>query len=1089
MIYLATSLEHGASLPDATYHEAWHSLEDKLTPEERKIIADARPENNRLVARYYGVPLEKIEALSTSEQDAYAMGMFGAKTDDNMPTGGMGRDLWNVFHKVWMTYRRFRNVVNKLFGKKSMDSIFNDFYVGGMADRLDMEADVMADKMGVKTSDLAYMALRQKKKGQPVSKDYEVHEDTFKSELMYGLVNKYNDISMIQRAIEKARGSKLPETMDVEMATSLFNNRVIARQEQVWDKELQPLLDEMAKLKLNEDDLARFLYARHAPERNAKMAKRDPVRFPHGGSGMENDDAEAILDDFKSRGLYKTLSILDRDYIRPLIENDLNERLSAGLLTQDQYDEYTKPYDEGGYDFYVPLRGYAEQDADAKENISRLGRGFSVSGKEYKAAMGRKSEAYNPFQNLIQQRMDGIVRQEKNRVDRALYLLIKNHPNPDFAEILDSKNMPMVKYIAADGTVRQRPDTSIYRAEVTIPFKISGESRYIVFNDENPAMVRLVKSLKNLPNDSPSKLAKFTFEIGRFMSKINTAWVPDFFLTNFPRDLQDAMIALYGTKEGFATNFMTELAGAGKIIAKAETVGGLSAQDKALYDEWVLSGGRLEYGGFENLDKVQSKISREMFKAFYDKKTVNEKIMNGMMESGRLTIAALEKTNQIFENTVRFAVYLAARKGGYTKGQAADLSLNATVNFQKKGAWMPGLNAIKPFLSAGVGGIRNFARFLMSKRFRRALYGMIFLAFLTGLLGVWMNDDDENEPGKNTYYTQVKGWERSKNVIIPIKNKDGGFYKFNLGFYINSAWNIGDYMAAVATGNMTPNEAAVEIAASAADSFNPMSQGSIWSAILPLGVQQIVQLSVNKDSFGNRIHPEAGTKNAEKPTSEQYSSKTPNWTVDLASWMNRMTGGDEFEKGKIDLYPGTIDYWAKSLAGQTGQFVQRTYKSITEGLEGIPTPFEESPLFRRLVTKSAGINEGAYYDKRKEIFAKEQLLNSAWEELHTSGSPAAERKVDQLTEELGMRTSGNSLVRKNSLPDIIRKNDQVLNDMRDTIANIKGDDTLSPLAKKKQITEIEDTMKEQMGATRYVINSMKNVEKSPLQRLKEAYSR
>jgi len=1091
MIYLATSLEKGASLPDATYHEAWHSLEDKLTPAERKAIADARPENNRLVAQYYGVPVEKIEALSTSEQDAYAMGMFGAKADDQIRNVAMGRASYEVFGKVWLTYRRFRNVVNKLFGKKSMDSIFNDFYVGGMSDRLEMEADVMADKMGVKTSDLAYMALRQKRKGPPTPQSYEVHDDTLTNELMYGFVDKYNDISMIQRAIEKARGSKLPETMDVEMSIGLFNNRVIARQEKVWDKELQPLLDEMAKLKIEEADLVEFLYARHAPERNAKMAKRDPKRFPHGGSGMENDDAQDIEDAFKNKGIYDTLVRLDEKFVRPIIKADLDERLAAGLLTQDQYDEYTKPYDEGGYDFYVPLRGYAEQDADAEVNSRSLGRGFgfSVSGKEYKASMGRKSRAYNPFQNLIQQRMDGIVRQEKNRVDRALYLLVKSNPNPDFAEILDSKNMPMVKYLSADGTVRQRPDTSIYRDEMTIPFKISGESRYIVFNDENPSMVRLVRSLKNLPNDSPSKLAKFTFEIGRFMSKINTAWVPDFFLTNFPRDVQDAMIALYGTKEGFATNFMTELAGAGKIIAKAETVGGLSSQDKALYDEWVLSGGRMEYGGFENLEKVQSKISREMFKAFYDKKTTNQKLMHGMMESGRLTIAALEKTNQIFESTVRFAVYLAARKGGYTQGKAADLSLNATVNFQKKGAWMPGLNAMKPFLSASVGGIRNFARFLMSKRFRRALYGIIFMAFLTGLLGVWMNDDDKNEPGKNTYYTQVRGWERSRNVIIPIKNKDGSFYKFDLGFLIKSAWNIGDNMAAVATGNMTAEDAAVNIATSAVDSFNPASQGSFWSAILPWFALPVVQLAVNRDSFGNRIHPEPGTKNAEKPASEQYSSKTPNWTVDLASFLNRMTGGDEFEKGKIDLYPGTIDYWAKSIAGQTGQFVQRTYKSIEDGLEGIPTPLEESPLFRRLVTKTAGINEGAYYDKRKEVFAKEQLLNDAWEEAKSSGSPAAERKVDKLTDELGIRTKGDNLVRKNSLPDMIRKNDKILNDYRDEIVMIKGDDKLSPLNKKKQITEIEGMMREYMDETRSYINSMKDPEKSPLQKLKEAAGR
>jgi len=54
---------------------------------------------------------------------------------------------------------------------------------------------------------------------------------------------------------------------------------------------------------------------------------------------------------------------------------------------------------------------------------------------------------------------------------------------------------------------------------------------------------------------------------------------------------------------------------------------------------------------------------------------------------------------------------------------------------------------------------------------------------------------------------------------------------------------------------------------------------------------------------------------------------------------------------------------------------------------------------------------------------------------------------------------------------------------------IKGDDKLSPLNKKKQINEIEGMMKEYMDETRSYINSMKDPEKSPLQKLKEAAGR
>ena len=166
IIYLATDLEQGASPEDAVYHEAWHVIEKFLTDEERQALDKYRAKNAAAVAKFYGVPVEKILSLPPSEQDAYAMGMFGAMMDAGikLPEGALPRSVYETLNKGWLMWKRFRNAINKFLGNRDAKTVFTDFYFGAMRDRMKETVKSLTDTLGVEEPDLAYMAIRRKRK-------------------------------------------------------------------------------------------------------------------------------------------------------------------------------------------------------------------------------------------------------------------------------------------------------------------------------------------------------------------------------------------------------------------------------------------------------------------------------------------------------------------------------------------------------------------------------------------------------------------------------------------------------------------------------------------------------------------------------------------------------------------------------------------------------------------------------------------------------------------------------------------------------------------------------------------------------------
>lgn len=1110
IIYLATDLERGASPEDAVYHEAWHVIQKFLTDEERAALDKARPKNAIAVAKFYGVPVEKILAMPPDEQDAYAMGMFGSMMDSGIkiPEGSLPRSVYETLNKGWLLWKRFRNVVNKFLGDRDAQSVFTDFYFGAMRNRMRETTKNLADKLGVEEPDISYMAIRRKRKKSGI---YDISRSDFGARWHQRLTERYIDLKDWMDAVEKARGSKIEESADAYLATQLFTDRAVARQEDIWTNEVKPILDMMKKNNISSEELGKYLYAKHAQERNRRMAQRDPARFKGedgSGSGLKDSEAEQILEDLYMTGKTPSLENISK-MVYSMLRKDILQRRSANLLSDEQVDDYStsnelrakirsiendpslsnkekesklSPLRErlrNSYDFYVPLMGFAE-DEDLAENVPNYGRGFGIFGKEFKEAVGRESEARNPLFNAINKRMEGAMRIEKQRVTMRLARFIAENPNPDFAKVVRGVNMPKKRILAADGTVTFVPDVGVLRAETTLPYKVNGVTSYIVFNEKREGMVRLVRELKNI--EQSSEVVKALANFSRLYSKLNTQWVPDFFFVNFPRDVQDAMAEMYGTKEGFMTEFLIQTKRAAKIIAAANTKRKLSNEDQQILDEWRRSGGKLDYGGFENLDRVVTKI-REELNELSEENAATQKAFNFSKKAVKNTIKGVELINDTFENTVRLAVYIAARKKGYTPERAAQLSRRSTVDFRAGGAWKPYMNALYPFIGASIGGIRGLWRLAKSRRGRQFIYAIILFAILNGLLGTWMSEDDEQDKTKKKYWTKVKPYERTKNIILPITVGDGQYVKIPIGFKLQPFFVLGDQISGAMTGNLDPLDAAITTVTAFSSAFNPLGEGSIVHNLLPLGLRNLDEVWYNRDWLGHKMHPEKEGV----PKSQQAFEKTEEWAKTLADDINRLFGGDRYHSSIADMYPANLQYWKDFVTNQVGNFAKTSYKAIENAINGIETPLEKIPGVRRFVTSTQNIDNNAYYDLKKDVAKDLSILSQANKDFRDKSLTQEQRDeakatVQEIKKELGVQVGPKGISSPlNSVSGIIRKTDGEIKKIEEKIKSIQNNQNLSDEERTFKINPLKDKINQLQNDTRKKI--IEKQQKSPLNQL------
>lgn len=775
--------------------------------------------------------------------------------------------------------------------------------------------------------------------------------------------DRYLPLLRVQQEIEKQTGRPLPENLNPYLGEELMTGRIGARLESLMEDNVRPLFDAMADEKVTTDALETYLYARHAPERNARIAEINPEFDGQSGSGMTNLEARAVMARINRDGKMEAMERLAArvDAIR---DKALDYRVETGLMSQEDADAWRSTYEH-----YIPLRGFKEvaTDSASAERINRSGGGINVRGKESRAAYGRRSQADSPLAYTILQAEEAIVRGETNRVAQRFVDLARANPDEGFWQI--NKVTGKRKIDPASGLVEsyQVHQVTAEDKDFTISAKFNGKEVRVTLDKSNPTARRVADSMRNLTQHQLDWVTEHLGKLNRFLSMVNTQFNPEFVISNAFRDIQTATVNLTGLqRDGLVKGTLRDYPRA----LKASLAGAFRKGDgewKKWNDEFRNEGGRVYFNHVEDVGMLKKRIAREAQLAGADKPSSTK--AQAALHAKRMFFAAgdlIESMNLGVENAVRLSAYKNARENGMSKQAAASMAKNLTVNFNRRGTMGPAMNAAYLFYNASVQGTVRLVTALKSKRARRLLYGVMVGGAAVEMLNAMLTDDDDDG---ESYYDKIPAYVKERNLIIMTGGKN--YVKIPLPYGYNVFWEGGRTTAEIARrGGKGWQESAFNLFVAAANSFNPVGGAdNLLSLASPTILDPIVDLELNRDFTGAPIMPEQSPFDSPDPDHRRYfASVEPHWRA-VAEGLNKVSGGDDVVPGSVSVSPETLEYLFGYAVGGAGRFVERVAAVPAKVTDpDHETTVSDFPFVRTLTgSVSPWLDKSMYYDRIGQI--------------------------------------------------------------------------------------------------------------------------
>lgn len=794
------------------------------------------------------------------------------------------------------------------------------------------------------------------------------------------LQDRYLPLLRVQQRVESAIGRPLPQVANPYVREELMTGRIGAKLDRLSKDMIDPLFVAMHNAGVSVDELETYLYARHAPERNAQIAKINP-ELPDGGSGMSDIEATALINRMDQAGKLDAIKAI-ADMVDGIRDYALRLRTESGLLSADEAKAWRDTYEN-----YVPLRGREEVEGDATgltERVRRAG-GINVRGKESRRAFGRRSKADNILAYTLLQAEEAIVRSETNRVAQAFVNMVRLAPDPEFWQVEKVTRKAVLD--STTGMVRYENQTRVQAEDKdwTVAAKFGGEEVRVTMERTNPSARRLATAMKRLTEHQLDWVVQYLGIPTRFLSAVNTSWNPEFIITNAFRDLQSALVNLTGEQRaglvgGVARDYRKALVASTKgAFGKGE------GEWARWYKEMTDEGGRVFFNRIDDLDALKKRVQEGMTRA------------EGKLTLKRGLIAVrdfVEAANNGVENAVRLATYKNARELGLSKQEAASLAKNVTVNFNRRGELGAGLNAFYMFFNASVQGSVRILTAMRSKRVRKILAGVAVGSFMLELLNALLSDDDDDG---ESYYDKISAFDKNRNIVIMLPGEGGRHIKIPMPYGYNVFASLGRTSAEIirrgGDGAMT---SASDFVTAVVDAFNPVGgTESLLNFISPTLVDPIVDLMRNRDYADRPIMPEANAYGPQEPDAQRYfGSVGPQWRA-ITDALTALTGGDDVVAGAIDVSPETLEYLSGTVFGAAGAFLDRQISLGAKILDGDPATAVEAsdlPMARKVfASKPSWYDRSAYYDRMAQV---EQAVSNASDYLERQDVQRFESYVD-----------------------------------------------------------------------------------------------
>lgn len=736
----------------------------------------------------------------------------------------------------------------------------------------------------------------------------------------------------VGRMIDDVRkaGGNVPVAMDAYLKEDLLQGKIATMLEDRNKALYSKLTESLSKSSISLEDFENYLYARHAPERNAYIASINPD-MPDGGSGLSNRQADDFMADFKQKGKLPRMQELARlfdqiiaDTNKLRVESGLNPDFSTMKVTSDG-----NPVPN--YRSYVPLRGFAEESPDGDETITefRTGRALGAKGREDKKALGRERKAGDLLAHAIMQNTQAVIRSETNKVGQSFLDMIRANPDQtsSLAEVISSTPM---RRALVNGTVKMVPDLTYKNQPDVLVVKEGGNEVAIRIKDENVA--RALTGASALSPNSKNLLVQGMALVNRYLAKINTAWNPEFLITNFVRDLQTFGVNVQQFDlDGITRDSLRDVKAAMSGVRDSVRGSNNNPLMRQAYERFKQIGGTTELYGFSDLDSRIAEINQVMSGIGNQAKSWKD-----MAKAVTPVIKFIEDYNTVVENGIRTSLFKNLVDRGIDEERAAQIAKNVTVNFSKGGENRVLMNSLYLFYNAALQGSMAMVNAIgRSAKVRKIVGGIVVAGVLQDAINSMLSDVGDDD---EAIYDKIPDHilKRSFVMMDPFGITERGYFSFPMPYGFNAFYNMGREMSKAGRGKSDPMKAAGNIVGTFVDAFNPIGgTESFLNFVAPTILDPAVDIATNTDFTGRPIVPERGGFGVQPPESQKYWNNTFAPYVDIASFLNEITGGTPVIPGKVDISPALIQYVVNYATGGVGKFVERSFTTATTTIPGL----------------------------------------------------------------------------------------------------------------------------------------------------------
>ena len=763
-----------------------------------------------------------------------------------------------------------------------------------------------------------------------------------------------------------------------------FREREAMNARKPYEDQIKELQKQVEKGEIKEEDANKKIVKLQEQADKAEMKKRvDVLHKDYSGLTELFQDkkdfdtlAASYVSDFEKKFDTKPLW----NAINRATKGTLRKAFVDGLISKESYENTAKMYE-----YYIPLRGWANDVASEKYNY--IG-GKGHSSKILEISHGRTSLADNPISKIGQMMQDAILQGNRNRMKQAVYNLAMNHDtsllnikrqwyqnmgtkdNPIWERVFPDLSSDMtadqvaeevedfesrMRELKKEGKATQSRKGLILRLHTTkreeaqhrISVAINGKE-YNIFVNGNPRAAQAINGELNDVDRYGSAVAK----VNRFLSQVYTSANPEFVVTNFQRDAGFAASIVASTEplsyqKEWAKNMtiynpITTGVYLSSLIKKAKT-GNINPNNKAerYMQEFLSNGGETGFTNMLSADDYKKQIKRDI-------KSINSVV--SLPKAARAAVAFTERANTVFEDATRYATYVTSREQGRTIDRSIRDAKEISLNFNTRGAdglpgdgfiyrFFRGLRRWMIFVNPSIQGLNKAGMAFRNHPLRSSmmiaglptLLGYALPAIMQAVVGGGDGDDDDKNVVES--YKDLPKWVRRTNIAIPIGGNN--FVTIPLSYELRVSYGLGEMMWEYGEGMIDKDEIAVETLSQLSDLLPvSFSNGTVAQSISPSIARPLIDIIQNRNFYGKKIYNDSQFIEGYPEYMKAYAG-TPKWLVKSTEVLNNVIPNlnagvsDKYTPGVINVNPAIIDYLLSSYLGGLYNFPSKVYKTIS----------------------------------------------------------------------------------------------------------------------------------------------------------------